>query len=201
MKDGKANACKPCNRLFMKPKTKEQAGRHAKKYYWLHRDRCRDRCKEYSKKNRVALSNKKMAHIHGKGRDVYKKWYENTKERRNELRRLRRKNMPPKQKVEKALRDRFTKVIRRAKKGEELCSWRDLIGCTILQFKEYIENQFVDGMSWENHGNGDNKWNIDHIQPLCTFNLMDLEQQKIAFHYSNTRPLWFIDNMKRRKRS
>lgn len=199
-KDGKANACIPCNRSWMKPKTKEQALRDTKKYALAHPEKVKKRRDAYYKKNKEILNKKRIQHINGKGKEVYKKWYDKTRDHRNELRRIRKKNMPPKQKIEKVLRDRFHKVIVKMKKGDKLCSWRDLIGCTVLKAKEHIESQFVEGMSWDNHGNGEGKWNIDHIKPLYSFNLFDLEQQKIAFHYTNTRPLWFKDNMGRSKK-
>ena len=46
-------------------------------------------------------------------------------------------------------------------------------------------------MTWENHG----EWHIDHIKPCSSFNLIDIEEQKQCFHYSNLQPLWKIDNL------
>jgi hypothetical protein len=53
-------------------------------------------------------------------------------------------------------------------------------------------------MSWDNYGIAG--WHIDHIKPCCTFDLTDLEQQKQCFHYTNLRPLWAKDNLRRPKR-
>lgn len=50
-------------------------------------------------------------------------------------------------------------------------------------------------MTWENHGSGKDKWNIDHIQPCASFNLANPEEQKRCFHYSNQQPLWQRDNL------
>ncbi len=63
-------------------------------------------------------------------------------------------------------------------------------------FKKYIENQFKDGMNWQNraHMNG---WHFDHIIPLSSFNLLDPEQFKKAMHYTNLQPLWAMDNFKK----
>jgi hypothetical protein len=67
------------------------------------------------------------------------------------------------------------------------------LGCTIDEFKIYLESKFAPGMTWENMGD----WHIDHIQPLAKYNLEDLEQFKQACHYTNLQPLWKIDNLKK----
>jgi len=200
-KDGKAGMCKICNRSYYKPKTKEQSIRDVKKYALAHPDRVKANWQRYYAKNKDRLNKNKTAY----GRTVsglatIKKSKDKHGEVWKERRRARRKNPTPKQKTEKALRDRFNKVIVRMKSGIKLCSWRDLIGCTVQEAKTHIEAQFLEGMNWGNHGNGEGKWNIDHIIPLVKFNLMDIEEQKKAFHYTNTRPLWFTDNMKRKRK-
>ncbi len=83
---------------------------------------------------------------------------------------------------------------RLALKGIYKCAKTELLlGCSFDQFKEHIESKFVDGMSWDNM----KEWHIDHIKPLASFNLSDLEQQKKAFNYTNQQPLWAIDNLKK----
>jgi hypothetical protein len=74
----------------------------------------------------------------------------------------------------------------------------DLVGCTGEQHKRYIESKWAKGMTWENLGQGKGKWNIDHIIPCASFNLADPEQQKQCFHFSNTQPLWWKANMRKR---
>jgi hypothetical protein len=71
------------------------------------------------------------------------------------------------------------------------------VGCTIDELKIHLESLFVEGMTWENYGNGTNKWNIDHIIPCLYFDLTDAEEQRKCFHYTNLRPLWGIDNIKK----
>lgn len=69
------------------------------------------------------------------------------------------------------------------------------LGCTWEEFKIHLENQFTDGMNWENRGMFG--WHIDHIKPVNTFDLTDHDQLKECWHYTNLRPLWATDNLTR----
>jgi len=68
---------------------------------------------------------------------------------------------------------------------------RDL-GCSIDFFKHYIGTKFIEGMAWENYGS---KWVLDHIIPLCSFNLTNRKQFLNACHYTNIQPLLMRDNL------
>lgn len=79
-------------------------------------------------------------------------------------------------------------------------SWLERkLGCSLVEFKQHIERQFLPGMTWDNRGHGKDKWTFDHIIPFSTATTKE-EVYKL-FHFSNTRPLWFKDNLKKgRKR-
>ena len=64
-------------------------------------------------------------------------------------------------------------------------------GCDAQTAINHIENQFVNGMSWENYG----QWHIDHIIPLSSANTIE-EMEKLN-HYTNLQPLWAIDNIRK----
>ncbi len=68
-----------------------------------------------------------------------------------------------------------------------------LLGCTFQFYKKYVESLFTEGMSWENR----NLWEIDHIKALGLFDLTKVEEQKIAFNFTNTIPLWKEDHIKK----
>lgn len=74
--------------------------------------------------------------------------------------------------------------------------------CSIPDLIIHIESQFKDGMTWENRGNGEGKWNIDHIIPLsyfCQEYRDNIEEgMSIANHYLNLQPLWEYENMEKR---
>jgi hypothetical protein len=69
------------------------------------------------------------------------------------------------------------------------------LGCSIDEFKIYLESKFQSGMTWDNWGNRIGQWSIDHINPLSQFDLTKQEDFKNACHYSNLQPLWVKDNL------
>lgn len=101
--------------------------------------------------------------------------------------------------IASCLRSRLYQAIKREIK---LGSAVNDLGCSIEEFKVYLESQFQPGMSWENYGNGSGytKWNIDHIIPLNTVDLTDREQFLKVCHYTNLRPMWQCENISRNKK-
>ncbi len=93
-------------------------------------------------------------------------------------------------KLKQYLRNRVYAAIKFSYKSGSAVS--DL-GCSIEQLKLHLESKFQPGMTWENHG----KWHIDHIIPLCKFDLTNREQFLQACHYSNLQPLWAVDNIRK----
>lgn len=69
----------------------------------------------------------------------------------------------------------------------------DMIGMSGAELKKYIESMFLPGMSWSNWS--PTGWHIDHIIPLSF--AKNESELKALCHYTNLRPLWAIDNMKK----
>lgn len=67
------------------------------------------------------------------------------------------------------------------------------LGCSIDEFKEYLEHLFYGAMSWRNYG-GREGWQLDHIEPLSSFDLTEMEQLKTVCFFSNIQPLFKWDN-------
>lgn len=66
-----------------------------------------------------------------------------------------------------------------------------ILGCTLIEFKDYIKSKFTEGMSFDNYG----KWQIDHIIPLSTAKTVE-DVIKLC-HYTNLQPLWAEDNRRK----
>ena len=75
------------------------------------------------------------------------------------------------------------------KKDKEMGSI-EYLGCNIETFKQHIEQQFTEGMPWKNYG----EWHIYHKVPL-KYNKPSLEKVVQRLHYTNTHPIWAIENM------
>jgi len=81
-------------------------------------------------------------------------------------------------------------------KGRKYKRAIDLLGGDISFVRNYLEERFKPGMSWENYG----EWHIDHIIPVSSFDLTDTNQQFICFNYKNIQPLWASENMSKGNR-
>lgn len=69
-----------------------------------------------------------------------------------------------------------------------------ILGCTVPEFRVWIEAKFVPGMTWDNHG----EWHLDHITPVSW---AKSESDFIRLnHYTNFQPLWAKDNISKGNR-
>lgn len=88
------------------------------------------------------------------------------------------------------LRQLVSNRVHRALKSKKSNHSIEYLGCDIVTFQKHIEDQFTDGMTWNNFG----EWQIDHIVPI-KFNNPTLQQVIARLHYTNTQPLWKVDNI------
>ncbi len=112
-----------------------------------------------------------------------------SKKRRSELRKKRYRNDIC-YRLEQNLRRRIHYTINGQCKEQ---TTKELLSCSLKDFKKHLESQFKNGMSWDNYGL--HGWHIDHIRPCMSFDLSDIIQQRKCFHYSNLQPLWAMDNL------
>lgn len=144
--------------------------------------RDRQKCKEYREKNREFHIKRKKDWAE-KNKDHVRKYnclYTNERRKRDVSFRIR---MNLRSRLKMAL-------LGQTKKGSIL----SLIGCSMDFLKNHIENQFSEGMTWDNYGVF---WNIDHIIPCSFFDLSIEDHQRMCCFYKNLRPLIVEDNGKK----
>lgn len=92
------------------------------------------------------------------------------------------------------IRSSIAYVVRRGKLSK--CGRTvSLVGCTYVELKDRLEAWFRNGMTWDNWGTA---WQIDHIQPISSFDLSNPDHQRQCCHYSNLQPLWTWENIRKR---
>lgn len=164
-----SNICKECNNTRSRnynKNNKESKKKTGNKYYLNN--------KEKMNKNSInwMINNK----------DKFRKYY-------SEYRKLKRKNdiiFIIKESIRKLICNSISRS-KFAKNNRTL----DILGCSFLEFKNYIESKFETWMNWENRGlyNGELNygWDIDHIIPISSAKTED-EVIKLN-HYTNLQPL------------
>jgi hypothetical protein len=60
------------------------------------------------------------------------------------------------------------------------------IGCNIQYLREWFEYNFTSEMCWDNYGS---YWSIDHIIPVCKFDLTNEDEKFKCWNWSNLMPV------------
>lgn len=186
-KDGYRSECKMCVKEY-RLRNSEHIVEYNKKYklnnpsyHKLYKLKNKQKIKEQNKQNR--LNNK----------DRYEQWrISNKKSINNKINQYNknRKSIDPLFKLSCNLRTLIYNSIKR-QGYKKTSSTFEILGCTFEEFKQHLENQFTEGMTWNNAG----EWHIDHIYPVS---LATDENHLIKLnHYTNLQPLWAIDNLKK----
>lgn len=149
-------------------------------------------CKECDKSRRREL-------YPGKNAD-YKKLY--IKERRKtiafkqRMKALRQKNKEL-LKNELLCRQVLNNLLKpRKTKRRSAGKYKLILGYGHEELKEHLQSLFITGMDWSNRGVGEGNWQIDHIKPVSLFDKGT--SIRIINSLSNLRPLWAIENAKRK---
>ena len=161
--DGKESQCKEC--------------------HYLANRKWQDNHKTEIKKQRIIyrLKNKEKIAIRSKKYDLSHRKEFNERDNK-------RRKTDINYKIKYNLRRRILLAL---KGNSKFLSTMLLIGCEIDYLIYYLQSQFTDGMSWDNHGD----WHIDHKRPCKLFDLSKPEQQQKCFNYKNLQPLWAKDNL------
>jgi len=68
-------------------------------------------------------------------------------------------------------------------------STMNYIGCNIQYLREWFEYNFTSEMNWENYGS---YWSIDHIIPVCKFDLTNEDEKLKCWNWTNLMPVQLL---------
>ena len=126
-----------------------------------------------------------------KDREYRRNWEKNNRDKVQEYKK-RTLEKHPSLKIANNVRTRMYQTLKDINKHEPTLK---LLGCSIKDYKLYLESKFDENMSWDNYGT---YWEIDHIKELYKFDLTQYNQQMEAFNFTNTQPLTIPENRKKR---
>jgi hypothetical protein len=204
---GYRSECKSCQKLYSK-RYREKTILHRKKYYedniekikeWreLNREKLNKLRKEYRESNKNIISEQKKIYYKKNKEHILSYHKEYRKKNRDKFnlygKNHRIKNNPnPVFKVWNNTRKRIREYLKLNNITKSNKTF-DIVGCSPEFLKEHLEQQFIEGMSWDNHGLYG--WHIDHIIPLSSAKTEE-EIYKLC-HYTNLQPLWAEDNLRK----
>ncbi|MDD5356518.1 MAG: hypothetical protein PHY56_08290 [Candidatus Omnitrophica bacterium] len=176
-----------------------------RQYYKIHPEKIRHNSLKYSLEySREANKRSYQKHIIER-RTKNNLYYFNNKERINLkrkefrinnpdiIRKYKRTEYPKRIRIIESFRSNIYASLKYNKKGRH---WEDIVGYTCQDLIEHIEKLFKRGMAWENYG----KWHVDHIIPISAFKYSSYDDPefKACWALTNLRPLWAIDNLKKK---
>lgn len=146
------------------------------------------RCEIYNKTNDHKKAQKKYENS-VKGKSTRKNFNANSMEYRKQWFYDKRAK-DPSFKLLSNLRTRCNHMLKGEIKHSSILRY---FGCSVSELRQYIEQQFKEGMNWNNFGD----WHIDHIIPVSYFDFKEEKDFYIAWNYRNLQPLWAKDNLEK----
>ena len=178
----------------MNPRSKYDYSIYDKRYAdKVGRDEMRRREKAYYDKHRDKVLARRRAYRSRPDRKAYDERYAAVNNEKINLRRRTRQKTRWKTDANYRLRILLSTQIHQSIRTGKTCSNTSLLGCSISNFRIYIESKFEPGMTWQNI-------HLDHIVPKSLFDLTKPEHQKACFHFSNYQPLLAIDNLRKKNK-
>lgn len=191
--------CKSCYNRDYRRRHLAELKSYAARYRNSHREKAKSYCKSYYKENREEFI-KQACDYSRKNRKECNARKRAWAMKNREKRRLYQKRWRAKPHLAGVIRlrigDSFRQRIKKVlfKNGKSATTLK-LLGCSVEDFRIYLESKFEPGMTWENYGSA---WHIDHIMPCAIFDLSRPEHQKRCFHFSNMQPLFREENQAKR---
>jgi len=189
--DGLQYHCKACDRERNRRWHKENPDKNrenSRRHHEANQEKINERRRQFFAANREKENERR------------RRWDEDNREKRREYLReyaRNRRQTDPAFRAASMFRTRFREWFKAHGLKKNRCVL-DAVGCTPEELVRHLESQFDPGMTWENWSA--DGWHIDHIIPIASAG-DDIEGMTRLWHFSNLRPLWAQDNLRKGARA
>jgi len=175
---------------------KEKRKEYNKKHYEENKEEIKESKKKYYEENKENIIKRNIEynkkHYEEKKEEIKeynKKYRQENKEEINEHQKE-RYHTDPCYKLRQIVTRLINKALKGGKGGESFLPYVDW---TIPEFREHLESQFEDWMTWDNHGvchPTEKRWQIDHIKPQSVMleDVTSMDDPKF-------RECWVLENL------
>ena len=174
------------------PEQKEAKRLYSKQYQLLNKEKIKAYKENYYKDNKNHIKEYNL-----NNKDKIKQWVNDNRTIINKQNSDRSKNRYLND-IEYRLKINISNLIRKSlkqngikKDNKKNSKTKNILGCSFIEFKTYIESMFEPWMTWQNKGlyNGELNfgWDLDHIKPISK--AKSIEDIIILNHYTNFQPL------------
>ena len=150
-------------------------------------------CKKSNTKDGLYYYCKQCVNENNKSKEWYLNQYQKNKKYRIKWEKD-KYSLNPQHKLKSNLRCRLNSILTKQKtyKNNKTLQY---LGCSLDDYKLYLESKFKYDMTWDNHGI---LWEIDHIIPCSSFELNIEDNIYKCFNYNNTQPLYKSENRRKK---
>jgi hypothetical protein len=156
-----------------------------KRHYLKNREKRLQYFSDWQKDNRDRLN------------DYHQKWREKNIDKHREYKRKyekHRKDTDPLYKLISNFRTAIYQVLKESN-VEKNGHYFDILGYTPEELIVHLENQFTEGMTWDNYG----EFHVDHKLPISSFNIKEIGDEEFMKCWSldNLQPMWGEENIRK----
>jgi hypothetical protein len=156
-----------------------------RRYYGKNRERRLKYFSEWQKENKNHLN------------QYHKEWREKNIDKHREYKRKyekHRKDTDPLYKLISNFRTAIYQVLKESN-VEKNGHYFEVLKYSPEELISHLENQFKDGMSWDNYGD----WHVDHIKAISLYDIKEIGDEEFmkCWSLSNLQPMWGNENIRK----
>jgi hypothetical protein len=130
-------------------------------------------------------------------KEYQKKWREENRDKLRKTKRDYERNRKASDPLYKLISNFRTAIYQVLKESnvEKNGHYFDILGYTPEELIVHLENQFTEGMTWDNYG----EFHVDHKLPISSFNIKEIGDEEFmkCWCLDNLQPMWGEENIRK----